>query len=86
MSIIKNWEPATNSLQWQKVVEDAEGPNCAMEAGRKFELRRNLTPTELGPIHDMEQALACNIEYDKQSITVDHPLNRIIHIYLNTLK
>jgi hypothetical protein len=86
MSIIKNWEPIPNSEQWLKVFADSEGEDCAIPSGRLFQLRRPLTPDELGPIEDLEQAIVCDIDYGVRTLSVDQPLARIIHLYLNTLK
>jgi hypothetical protein len=86
VTIIKNWEPVRNSLEWENVVNDSEGPDTEIEPGRIFYLTRNLTDREIEPLFDMEQAIACDIEYGDLTIHVDQPLIRIIHHYLNSLE
>lgn len=87
MTIIKDWRPSPNSREWEKVVEDADGPNeQPMEPGRLFMLTRRLTNGEWEPLDDMETACACELHYNGSLLLyADQPLVKIVHHYLDSL-
>jgi len=89
MTIIKNWEPSANSKNWTDVLRDAcelSGESeLDMGDGRLFTLIRDLHPSEVLPLSDMETAIACDLDFGYRTIRVDQPLVLIVHHYLNSL-
>lgn len=85
MTIIGGVELSSNSEDWIKVLEDSDGPQEHYEPGRAFFLTRKLTPEELTPLSDMEQACACELHYDYPHLYVDQPLVLIVQAYLTGL-